>query len=80
MPRSLRHCTSRVHQVLLKVGNERSTETLRRAGEIHAALQYGRIDDILAVGLRRHLSDFLVRTTDLGARIASDFLVSEATS
>jgi uncharacterized alpha-E superfamily protein len=78
MPRSLHHCMSRVHQVLVKVGNERSTETLRRAGEIHAGLQYGLIDDILAAGLRRYLSGFLVRTGDLGARIASDFLVSEA--
>jgi uncharacterized alpha-E superfamily protein len=70
---------SRVHQVLTKVANDRSGETLRRAGEIHASLEYGRIDDVLASGLRRYLSDFLQRTGDLGARIASDFLVSDAT-
>jgi hypothetical protein len=34
---------------------------------------------VLASGLRRYLSDFLQRTGDLGARIASDFLVSDAT-
>jgi len=79
MPRALRHCMSRVHQVLVKVANDRSTETLRRAGEIDASLQYGRIDDMLATGLRRYLSHFLSRTGDLGTRIASDFLVSDAT-
>lgn len=80
MPRALRHCMSRVHQVLIKVANERSAETLRRAGEIDATLQYGRIDDMLAVGLRNYLSGFLQRNGDLGARIADDFLVSDATS
>lgn len=78
MPRSLHHCMSRVHQVLVKVGNQRSAETLRRAGEIHANLQYGLVDGILAAGLRGYLSDFLARTGDLGGRIANDFLVSDA--
>jgi uncharacterized alpha-E superfamily protein len=80
MPRALRHCMSRVHQVLIKVANERSAETLRRAGEIDASLQYGRIDDMLAVGLRNYLSGFLQRNGDLGSRIANDFLVSDAAS
>jgi uncharacterized alpha-E superfamily protein len=80
MPRALRHCMSRVHQVLIKVANERSAETLRRAGEIDASLQYGRIDDMLAVGLRNYLNGFLQRNGDLGARIADDFLVSDAAS
>jgi uncharacterized alpha-E superfamily protein len=80
MPRALRHCMSRVHQVLIKVANERSAETLRRAGEIDASLQYGRIDDMLAVGLRNYLNNFLQRNGDLGSRIANDFLVSDAAS
>lgn len=80
MPRSLHHCMQQVHDTLGKVANGRSTETLRRAGEIHAGLRFGRIDDALAVGLRGYLSGFLDRTGDLGARIAQDFLVSEAGS
>jgi uncharacterized alpha-E superfamily protein len=80
MPRALRHCMSRVHQVLIKVANERSAETLRRAGEIDASLQYGRIDDMLAGGLRNYLNGFLQRNGDLGSRIANDFLVSDAAS
>jgi uncharacterized alpha-E superfamily protein len=80
MPRALRHCMSRVHQVLIKVANERSAETLRRAGEIDASLQYGRIDDMLTGGLRNYLNVFLQRNGDLGSRIANDFLVSDAAS
>jgi uncharacterized alpha-E superfamily protein len=78
MPRSLRHCMARVHGTLARVANDRSAETLRRAGELHAGLQYGRIDDAFARGLRDYLSRFLVDTSRLGARIADDFLVSEA--
>ncbi|NBU24635.1 MAG: alpha-E domain-containing protein [Gammaproteobacteria bacterium] len=80
MPRSLRHCMARVHATLERVANDRSAETLRRAGELHAGLQYGRIDDAIARGLREHLSRFLAGTADLGARIADDFLVSEASA
>jgi uncharacterized alpha-E superfamily protein len=69
---------ARVHGTLSRVANESSTETLRRAGEIHAALQYGRIEDALETGLRGYLARFLTQTADLGARIANDFLVSEA--
>jgi uncharacterized alpha-E superfamily protein len=80
MPRSLLHCMREVHETLATVANGRSAETLRRAGEIHAGLQYGQIDEALAVGLHAYLSRFLERTGDLGARIAQDFLVSEAAS
>lgn len=79
MPRSLRHCTHRVHQTLVRVANARSGETTRRSGEIQAALQYGRIDEVLDTGVRHYLADFVARTSDLGARIAHDFLLSEAT-
>ncbi|MBM4199357.1 MAG: alpha-E domain-containing protein, partial [Gammaproteobacteria bacterium] len=61
------------------VANDRSSETLRRAGEIDASLQYSRIEDMIASGLRCYLSNFLQRNGDLGIRIASDFLVSDST-
>ena len=43
---------------LRAVGNEQSHETLRRAGRLRADLQFGRIDEILAMlsGLRQTLS------------------------
>ena len=50
-------------------------ETLRRAGRLHADLQYGRIDEILATGLHAYLTQFLDRIGDLGMGISRDFLV-----
>ena len=80
MPRSLLRCLTQVHETLGVVANDRSGETQRRAGEIHASLLYGRIDDVLAVGMHAWLLQFLDRIADLGQRIAQDFLVPATTS
>jgi uncharacterized alpha-E superfamily protein len=75
MPRSLRASMNEVTANLEAVRNETSAETERRAGVLHGQLHYGRIDDILAYGLHRYLSEFLERINDLGERISRDFLV-----
>ena len=75
MPRSLHACMREVYQILALVANHRSTETQRRAGEAYSRLRYGRIEDTLAAGLHRYLTDFLDSTDDLGNRISTDFLV-----
>lgn len=75
MPRSLRACMDEVHATMRIIANNQSAETERRAGELHAELHYGRIDQILASGLHAMLTDFLERTSDLGNRISADFLV-----
>jgi uncharacterized alpha-E superfamily protein len=75
MPRSLHHCLDEVHTLLDRVANRQSSETERRAGLLHASLQYGRIEDIFAEGLHPFLLDFLTRAADLSERIANDFLV-----
>jgi len=75
MPRSLHSCLKEVHQILALVANARSDETRRRAGGAYSRLQYGRIEDILELGLHRYLTEFLDDTADLGNRIAQDFLV-----
>ena len=75
MPRSLSACLAEVTYNLGKVANDHSTETERRAGRLHAELQYGRIDDILHSGLHAWLTNFLERVNDLGGRISRDFLV-----
>jgi len=78
MPRSLAAC---MHEVLLnlqRVANEQSKDTLRMAGRLHADLQYGRIDEILATGLHAYLTQFLERVNALGAGISRDFLVPVA--
>ena len=78
MPRSLHACMKEVHQILGLVGNARSSETQRRAGDAYSRLRYGGIDAILGVGLHQYLTSFLDRTADLGNRIAQDFLVPVA--
>jgi uncharacterized alpha-E superfamily protein len=63
---------------LKSVANQQSAETIRRAGEMHAALHFTRMEDILATGLPVFLEQFLGRLRDLGGRVASDFLVPPA--
>ncbi len=75
MPRSLHACMNEVSLILDKVSNDQSRETERRAGELHAALHYGRTEDIFRQGLHEYLNDFIDRILDLGSRISHDFLV-----
>jgi uncharacterized alpha-E superfamily protein len=75
MPRSLHASMNEVVSNLNLVGNEQSSETLRRAGRLRAELQYGSIDEILATGLHAFLTQFLDRVNELGMRISRDFLV-----
>jgi len=75
MPRSLLRCCKDVYENLRSIANERSSETVRRAGEMHAMLHFSRMEDIMTIGLPRFLERFLARACDLGDRIASDFLV-----
>jgi uncharacterized alpha-E superfamily protein len=78
MPRSLLRCCKELYQNLRSVANEQSSETERRAGEVHAMLHFTRMEDIIAGGLPHFLERFLSRLRDLGDRIASDFLVPPA--
>ncbi|MEP6886254.1 MAG: alpha-E domain-containing protein [Gammaproteobacteria bacterium] len=78
MPRSLLRCCKEVYGNLKSVSNEQSSETERRAGEMHAMLHFSRMEEITALGLPRFLEQFLTRLRDLGDRIASDFLLPPA--
>ena len=78
MPRSLAACMHEVVSNLHRLANEQSGETQRQAGRLHAELQYGRIDEILATGLHAFLTQFLERVGRLGAGISRDFLVPVA--
>lgn len=75
LPRALHSCVHGVVAILGRVKNARSDETVRRAGQLFATLQYGRMDDIYARGLHAWLDDFIDRIGDLGERISEDFLV-----
>lgn len=75
MPRSLHRCMLEVYEDLRAVANNQSNETERRAGELYAALHYGRIEDIFDMGLHEYLTDFLQRINDIGSRVGDDFLI-----
>lgn len=75
MPRSMHKCVNEVYANLGELCNAQSKETVRRAGELHASLHYGRIEDIFEKGLHKYLTDFLARINDLGNRISQEFLV-----
>jgi uncharacterized alpha-E superfamily protein len=78
MPRSLIRCFKEIYSNLRSVRNAQSAETERRAGEIHAELHFGRMEEIATRGIPNFLERFLERLADLGNRIASDFLVPPA--
>jgi uncharacterized alpha-E superfamily protein len=76
MPRSLAACMSEIVGNLARVANPQSAETLRRAGLLNAQLQFGRIEDIMSLGLHAYLTDFLGRINELGSAISQDFLAA----
>jgi uncharacterized alpha-E superfamily protein len=76
IPRSLRFCMRQVFDTLGHVQNAQSGDTVRRAGQILAQLQYGRISDIFAGGLHEYLTAFLDSNQQLSADIQRSFFAS----
>jgi uncharacterized alpha-E superfamily protein len=76
IPRSLRFCMRQVFDTLGHVQNAQSGETVRRAGQILAQLQYGRISDIFAGGLHEYLTAFLDSNQQLSADIQRSFFAA----
>jgi len=76
IPRSLRFCLRQVFDTLGRVQNAQSAETLRRAGQILAGLQYGRVSDIFAGGLHEYLTEFLDSMHELSQDIQRSFFSS----
>ena len=60
------------------IANVHSAEATRQAGELHATLHYGRMDDIFEAGLHPWLERFLARINRLGDSIGQNFLVPVA--
>ncbi len=71
-PRSLRSC---YHQITTNLDllnghySSRGGECHRLAGELHARLRYGRIEDIFQRGLHEFLTEYIDRNIDLGKEI-----------
>jgi uncharacterized alpha-E superfamily protein len=75
LPQSVHRCLQDLDLNLVAVANDRSAETLRRAGALRSQFRYGRFEELCAGGVTAFLDGFQARLRDLGARIADDFLV-----
>jgi uncharacterized alpha-E superfamily protein len=77
LPRSMIACHGRIEAVLDEIATAhggRRGECHRRAGEIHAKLRFGRVEDIFAQGVEAFLNDMLARNIDLGGQIGEFYL------
>jgi len=75
MPRSLHACYDRITGILEPLCGDRGYECQRMAGEIHARLHFGRMSEILEVGLHEFLTDFIERNRAVATQIQRDFLM-----
>ncbi|WP_343034059.1 alpha-E domain-containing protein [Usitatibacter palustris] len=73
IPRSLHFCIRQTHDTLQFLKNAQAEETLHRAGELLAALQYGKISEIFAQGLHEYLTAFLKSTQQLSNGVQKSF-------
>jgi uncharacterized alpha-E superfamily protein len=76
MPRSLHACFNEVEASLAQINGQSGREVRRLAGELHASLHFGRIEDVFEHGLHEYLSHFLLSTDHLGVEIRRAYLQS----
>lgn len=74
MPRSLHACFDEITHILAQLSGSRHTECIRLAGELHARLRYGKMQDIFQNGLHEFLSDFIDSNNKLGEEVHKTFL------
>lgn len=74
MPRSLHACMNEVEVALLDINGLSGREARRLAGEQHAALHFGLIDDVFSQGLHEFITDFLAHTAILSREIRGAYL------
>ncbi|MGR8931608.1 MAG: alpha-E domain-containing protein [Gammaproteobacteria bacterium] len=74
MPRSLHACMNEVEAALIDINGSSGTEARRLAGEQHAALHFGLIENVFAQGLHEYLTDFLQNIASLGAEIHRTYM------
>ncbi|MGB0695673.1 MAG: alpha-E domain-containing protein [Rhodospirillaceae bacterium] len=70
-PRSVRHCYEVVAELLAEMAP--GTEGARLAGEMHARLKFGRVQDITRRGLHRFLTEFINRNSAVSEEVAKTF-------
>ena len=74
MPRSLHACMNEVETALTYINGTSGREARRLAGEIHADLHFGRIENVYARGLHEYLTEFLESIDLLGREIRDAYL------
>ena len=74
MPRSLHACLDEINHILDQLSVNRQTECRRLAGELHARLRFGKMQDTFQKGLHEFLSDFIDANSLLGTEIQRAFL------
>jgi uncharacterized alpha-E superfamily protein len=74
VPRSIYRSAELIYENLRAVANTQSSETERRAGQLHAALRFGTMEGMTAGGVDHFLKNVLANTADLSDRIGRDFL------
>lgn len=74
MPRSLHACFDEITPILEHLSGPRQTECKRLAGELHAKLRYGKMQQIFQKGLHEFLTDFIELNNRLGAEVHKTFL------
>jgi uncharacterized alpha-E superfamily protein len=77
LPRSLHACHNMIGETLDELISGRKLECRRLAGEIHASLKFGRIDEVFAKGLHEFLEEFIFDNNRLGQQVQQDFMMSE---
>lgn len=75
MPGSVHRCLSDLYDNLREVRNAQSRDTERLAGEMHAQLRFGRLEQLCSDGVPVFLDRCQKRLNELAAGIARDFLV-----
>jgi uncharacterized alpha-E superfamily protein len=78
MPRSLLSCSEQIvrHlELLAEAHGGLRGECHHIAGEMHARLRYGRVQDIFQSGLHEFLTDFIDRSVVLGGEISRLYLM-----
>jgi uncharacterized alpha-E superfamily protein len=78
MPRSLMSCYDQITRhldLLAEAYGGKRGECHRLAGEMHARLRYGRIQDIFQSGLHEFLTNFIDRSILLGSEISKLYLM-----
>jgi uncharacterized alpha-E superfamily protein len=78
MPRSVHRCLSDLNTNLLAVANDRSGETCRQAGALHARFRFASFDELVAGGIPQALDRLQGRLREIGDGISRDFLVPYA--